>query len=53
MNSGTALLDLHCQPTHCAHVIEQVLPPASSGGIPSMVKSQSSYALLGMSYLYT
>jgi hypothetical protein len=49
MNSETALLDPHCQPTHCAHVFEQVLPPARSGGIPTVGKSKCSYALLGMS----
>jgi hypothetical protein len=53
MNSDTALLDPHCPPTPCAHVFEQVLPPARSGGIPAVVKSECSYALLGMSYLYT
>lgn len=53
MNTDTALLDPHCPPTHCAHVFEQVLPPIRSGGIPTAVKSEYSYALLGMSYLYS
>ena len=52
-NSDTALLDPHCQPTHCAHVFEQVLTPARSDGFPTVVKSECSDALLGMPYLYT
>jgi len=52
-NSDPTLLDPHYQPTHCAHVFKQVLTPARSRGIPTVGKSERSYALLGMSYLYT
>jgi hypothetical protein len=49
MNSDAALLDPYRQPSHCAHASEQVLPPAMSGGIPTVGKSECSYALSEMS----